>query len=165
MSETSSRLVNSSELLWAPSLANGAAVLALAGVVGNVPHPDRALSALTPSLGMFGLGLLLGCASLNISAEVHGQLRRMVRNAERASELASGLHAAAQEGDDTRRAALVAQLPDGEATLGDMRKALGAVSRLQNWPGRLNAASLFCCALGFATLLIGHAAGLVRLEG
>jgi hypothetical protein len=155
------------QLEWAPALANAAAVLALAGVVGNVPHPDKALSALTPSLGLFGLGMLLGAVALHVSLAVARSFNSMSAKAEQNLEIMEDLHAGLEAdsvGTAATKARLAARIPEAQRLLDGMRGEMASIVRLQDWPGRLNIASLACCGLGFAFLLVGHAAGWIRLE-
>ncbi len=46
--------------MWAGALANGAALVALVGLIGNVPVPDVALSALSVPLLVFAAGAFAG---------------------------------------------------------------------------------------------------------
>jgi hypothetical protein len=44
----------------------------LAGIVGNVPSPDTAMSGLAVPLALLSFGAVLGLASIYLSADVYG---------------------------------------------------------------------------------------------
>lgn len=170
MSEPSAYLSAKAQLEWAPSFANAAAVLALAGIVGNVPNPDTALAALTPSLSLFGIGLLLGCVALHVSLAVARSITRMSTHAdslELMAEVGRKIQTFESQGwpEDTKvTRKLRSQFADVQKTVEAMGVELQVITRLQNWPPRLNIAALTCCGLGFCILLIGHSLGMLWLE-
>lgn len=47
-------------MVWAPSLANGALLLALLGIIGNVPNPNQALDFLGLPISCLGMGVFIG---------------------------------------------------------------------------------------------------------
>jgi len=62
------RDLGSDLLAWAPAIANGSALVSLAGLIGNVDDPDAALKALTPTLALFGLGLIFALFSASAAS-------------------------------------------------------------------------------------------------
>lgn len=51
-------------LAWAIAVAQGSGLLALAGIIGNVPDPNAALLALRWPLGIFGLGMFAALTAI-----------------------------------------------------------------------------------------------------
>lgn len=51
-------------LSWAVAVAQGSGLLALAGIIGNVPDPNTALAALRWPLGLFGLGVFAALTAI-----------------------------------------------------------------------------------------------------
>jgi hypothetical protein len=162
-------------LNWAPALANGAAVVALAGIVGNVPSPDTALTALSWPLGLFSLGAGLGLASIYLLADVYGVLgsARLTMEANRAAMLeivdeSAALTKGVTPENSQERIAKAAKLPAKAKPIEDSTLALGRRVRGLKLRTRaaaiLNGASIVAAACGMGILLIGHAMGRLRLE-
>jgi hypothetical protein len=162
-------------LSWAPAVGNGAAIVAVAGIVGNVPSPDTALSALTLPLAIFSVGLAGGLLSISLSGAVLDLLGsaqaqndklnvRLLELVDRTTTLSKGVTP-----ENAKDRATEAQQLAAEADKVVQRRAK-LLRRLKWGKLRARAASAFniaaicSVALGLAVLLIGHSTGRLRLE-
>lgn len=181
-------------LAWAPVLANGAAVLALAGIVGNVDDPDAALRALTTPLICFGAGLTAGIlattaqanalealASKVIRAQNLAERQRIASEAlerleaqlaqlrQNTAELRSNLvqpddHAAVDRESARLGTRIDAARQESEVVRSELLAASHDVAPDPTWSRVAQTAAIVLCAVGFGWLLIGHASGLVVLQ-
>lgn len=62
------RDLGSDLLAWAPAIANGSALIALTGLIGNIDDPDAGLKALTPTISLFGFGLVFSLFSASAAS-------------------------------------------------------------------------------------------------
>ncbi len=166
-------------LNWAPALANGAAVIALAGIVGNVPSPDTALSALTWPLASFSFGAALGLGSTHLMADVYEVIGsgRPQLNANQAAmrelldealALVEGIKPGITPEDARERTAKAEAFPARAKAIHERTLALGrrigGLHLRHRAAAILNAASIVAAAGGMSILLFGHAMGRLRLE-
>lgn len=168
-------LEQSLKMVWAPAIANGAAVLAAAQIIGNAPHPDAALRALTPTLALFALGLLAGVGVIEYAASTLIQVGATLAIAEEA-EIASG--AAKYAGEEAERAAdggdaaaarrLLDVAEDRQARFVTahqrLTEALASRKPHAHVAAFLNRLSMGLLAAGFTWLLVGHHLGWLALE-
>lgn len=164
-----------SRIYWAPAIANGSAILALAGIVGNVSSPDTALSALTGPLAIFSTGLALGIISIALSAEAYS----VVANTQKAqNQIKADLvdlfrdFFAAMDGLTAENAAVKVEeakpLTAAAKSIQERQQELSnrlSQTRFQvNLLQYFNRAALVSVAVGFLYLLVGHGVGWIKLE-
>ena len=162
-------------LSWAPVIGNGTAIVALAGIVGSALSPDTALTALTAPLAVFCVGLALGLAAIYLKSTVmdglgsfprlmqpsRTELLRLLDEVELLVGRMTPENAGATKAATDALAAKVPELVGPTSKVG---------RKLRNYKLRaqlatvLSAAATAAVAIGFSVLLIGHAAGALRLE-
>jgi hypothetical protein len=160
---------------WGPAIGNGAAILALAGIVGNVPNPDVALMGLTWPLAIFSLGLAAGVLGVFLKVEVLEQLSELPRRLRRIRARTLSVMA------ETERLVEKLTLENADDVVGDVgklpsllepdQKQLKDIARRTKqltWILHIatvgNAVAISTIALGFMVLLVGHSMGCIRLE-
>lgn len=165
---------------WAPVIANGAAMIAMAGIVGGAPSPDAALGGLTWPTAIFGIGLGLGALAVQASGSSQLTDARDRKAQKRYSRIAREMnffgdnaplkrlifkgeeaHAEPQEPYDMER---VRQVSESLRRIEPGDKDFHAARRWRATAKLSGIGSLVAFAIGLSTLLIGHALGVVRLE-
>ncbi len=150
-------------LTWAPLAGNGAALLAVAGIIGNVEFPDCAMSALTPCLSLFAFGIASGVSS----AQALGwELMRLSRE-ESETTRAVGLIRHWSQQDVGTKVVRDGLLSAVSAALDQLKKHQGRIRSTKPIVviGRvLNGLSLAFLGAGLIVLLLGHHMGQIRLQ-
>ncbi len=167
---------------WAPVVANGAAMVAMAGIVGGAPSPDTTLSALTLPTAIFGLGLGLGALAIQASGTAQLTNARHKKAEDqyfRASEemlffgadapFKGHLFTAGEEPPPEPREPFdierLISVSDQLHRL--LQPTIQARRQTRFWRLVATASgvgSLAAFALGLSTLLVGHSLGWLRLE-
>lgn len=169
LSEDSRRQAAELDAVWqiAPAAANGAAMLALLNLVGNVDDPDAAIVALRWVFLLTGLGLVMGLVGLLLARSQrfheHG-LWRSMRGLEDVAEDMMSL----DSGPPTRTTA-----PDRERLRQTMKETAERLAKLKNgttthfdnalrlrrYAEYCRQASILLLALAFLTGWTGHLMG------
>jgi ATP-dependent RNA circularization protein (DNA/RNA ligase family) len=146
---------------------NGAAVLALASIVGNTHHPDAALTALTVPLATFALGMGAGLTATQVMTSAFEDAGEMADEDRRASEIGAALiremisdieNASRLTRDYTSR------LKSNQNRYINVQRSLDKMTRSLQFANNMNLASVICVVLGMFSLIAGHALGLVILQ-
>lgn len=165
-------------LHWAPVVGNAAAIISIAGLVGNVADPDAALRALTPSLVFFSSGLFAGMLStsfqsggLSAAAKTTTTIAQLVATGNALSAASKKLRTkpppATPEAKDkvlAKADEYVARLQKVADDLEAARRDLKRATRALNVATALNGASVGICGTGLAILIFGHASGQMVLQ-
>ncbi len=169
-------------LWWSGGVANGAVLLALIGLIGNVPDPDAALSFLTPAITAFVVGIGAGAYAAYVYAQVGGveviaatdaaflESVQPYLTTRKSDELRMSL--ALLEGRNSDQ--LLPPPPDDRQARIRLERAVTELSHraalsqaekelLARRIGLSTLASIACLALGIGAVLIPHVAGL-RLQ-
>ena len=127
-------------LRWGGLLSNGGAILALCGIIGNVDKPDAALTAFTPALAIFSLGILAGgLANLSYQAAFALSAQSLAATATgmTVNNKYNPMAVSADQAVEFHRIAL-------------RRRDLSRI---------LQFISLICCLVGLSVVLISHSYG------
>jgi mannose/fructose/N-acetylgalactosamine-specific phosphotransferase system component IIC len=156
------------QLEWAPALANGAAVLALASIVAGASDQDAALTGLTIPLAIFGAGLCTAVFSLQLSFLSFSKKSFIADTMKEIHDIAGPLIArfnAAPINEKVQMAPeMLALKPKVETAQPKLVKAM-ITYKLSGWLSTtLGFTSILLCVLGFTTLLVGHSLGYLRLS-
>jgi hypothetical protein len=159
-------VAGSAQFTWAPALANGAALLALAGIIGNVSTPDAAFDALTLPMAAFGAGLLAGVVGIHQKLATTAFVAMFSAEAEdisqRLNDIAARISAGeASQADLDHVAAAFAQVEQNKRP----RPPIPPASKFSRQTNYWAYSSIASCAVGFVILIGGHATGHLRLEG
>jgi hypothetical protein len=172
---TVERIVRISEqteqrLIWAPTIGNAAAMIALAQIIGNVQSPDTALDALTGPLSIYGTGLLLGLGTIQLYSNAMLRLTALPRDIDELQaetlelkRLSADL-AASSSPDQEVFSDVHERAANANDELARQRKVADFVNLVGNLVPWLNGASVAAVALGTLLLLIGHQQGSIVLE-
>jgi hypothetical protein len=163
---------NEDKLSWAPAVANGTAIIALANLIGKVADPDAAFEAIQWPVAIFGVGLVAGMLGLHFRTHFYSWSSSQNMKVDALSKLIASNVAQVREkiksyslGGDRPKLGPSDELEAIQQALKEFRKSFETARRRYRVAELSNIISMCAVAVGLAFLLIGHWTGAIRLDG